>query len=82
LVPERYNIEIIRDENKNLKWDAGNYWNKTQPEQYKLIKGDKLRENRETELIISWKTGALSGNEPIQGQQGLQNNKIPKSKRQ
>lgn len=82
LVPERYNIEIIRDENKNLKWDAGNYWNKTQPEQYKLIKGDKLRENRETEMIISWKTGTLSGNEPIQGQQGLQNNKLPQSNRQ
>lgn len=82
LVPERYNIEIIRDENKNLKWDAGNYWNKTQPEQYKLVKGDKLRENRETEMIISWKTGALSGNEPIPGQQGLQNNKLPQSNRQ
>ena len=82
LVPDRYNIEIIRDENKNLTWDAGNYWEKKQPEQYKLIKGDKLRENRETELIISWKTGTISGNEPIQGQPGLQNNKIQQPNRQ
>lgn len=82
LVPDRYNIEIIRDENKNLIWDAGNYWKKKQPEQYKLIKGDKLRENRETELIISWKTGTISGIEPIQGQPGLQNNKIQQPNRQ
>ena len=81
LVPDRYNIEIIEDENKNGSWDEGDYWNKKQPEKYKLIKGDKIRENRESEIIISWMTGTISGIEPIQPQQGLQNSKIQQPKR-
>jgi len=32
IVPGKYKIRIIDDANKNGKWDSGNYWRKTQPE--------------------------------------------------
>lgn len=81
LVPDRYNIEIIKDDNNNGKWDAGDYSLKKQPERYKLMKGDKLRENRETEMAISWTSTTDPKNEPSKGQQGLESNKLKQQKR-
>ncbi|HMR88858.1 MAG TPA: Ig-like domain-containing protein [Saprospiraceae bacterium] len=73
LVPDKYNFEIIEDVNKNGKWDPGNYWQRTQPENIKTIKGDKLRENWESEVTISWKTGATVGSEPNKDESSLKN---------
>ena len=74
LVPDKYNIEIIRDINLNGKWDAGDYWKKSQPEPYKLIKGESIRENKETAIKVSWTSGLSSGNEPKQPSSGFQLN--------
>ena len=71
IVPDKYNVEIIRDINQNGKWDAGDYWAKRQPEPYKFIPGESIRENRETDIVISWVKGAAGGNEPKQQQQSL-----------
>jgi hypothetical protein len=76
LVPDRYDVEIIRDENRNGIWDAGDFWKKRQPEQYKRYKGEKLRENWEAEMNISALKGLLQGNEPIPPVQGLQTNPL------
>ena len=73
LVPDKYNFEIIEDTNNNGKWDPGSYWQKLQPENIKTIKGDKLRENWESELTISWKTGAILGSEPNKEKSSLKN---------
>lgn len=73
LVPDKYNFEIIEDTNNNGKWNPGNYWQKIQPENIKTIKGDKLRENWESELTISWKTGAALGSEPNKEESSLKN---------
>lgn len=74
LVPDRYNLEIFRDDNQNGKWDAADYWTRRQPEAYRLVKGDKIRENRESEMIYSWKNGPAGGNEPKEEKQGLKTN--------
>lgn len=55
LVPDRYNVEIIQDINNNGSWDPASYWTKTQPEPYRFIKGETVRENKETDINISWK---------------------------
>lgn len=73
LVPDKYNFEIIEDVNNNGKWDPGNYWKKIQPENIKTVKGDKLRENWESELTISWKTGTAQGSEPNKEESSLKN---------
>ena len=73
MVPDKYNFEIIEDVNKNGKLDPGNYWQKTQPENIKTIKGDKLRENWESEVTISWKTGAAVGSDPNKDESSLKN---------
>lgn len=77
LVPEKYNIEVIEDSNKNGIWDAGNYDTKQQPEKYVLSKGEKLRENRDSEMLIDFKAGLLPKIEPKAGSQGLQNSTNP-----
>ncbi|MGB4958853.1 MAG: hypothetical protein WBO36_05210, partial [Saprospiraceae bacterium] len=71
LLADRYNVEIIEDKNGNGKWDPGNYWTKTQPEAYQLTKGNKLRENWETEFEVKWSTAPIKNNEPISSPQGL-----------
>ena len=58
LVPDKYNVEIFRDVNNNGKWDPGSYWTKSQPEPYRFFKGETVRENKETDINISWKTNS------------------------
>ncbi|MBC7885779.1 MAG: Ig-like domain-containing protein [Saprospiraceae bacterium] len=82
LVPERYNLEIVEDINSNGKWDSGNLWLRQQPERIKLIKGDKLRENWESDFTVSWITGSMAGGEPNTGQSGLQNSTTQKPKKE
>lgn len=73
LLPEKYNIEIIEDTNRNGQWDAGNFETKTQPERYLLHKGEKLRENKDTEWPIAFK----DGQKPVtEKNQGLENNPL------
>ncbi|MEE9438474.1 MAG: Ig-like domain-containing protein [Saprospiraceae bacterium] len=49
-----YDVEIVEDRNKDRDWTTGNYWDKRQPEQRKLIKLDKLRESWDLETTIYW----------------------------
>lgn len=74
LVPDKYNIEIIQDENKNGIWDAGNYWQRKQPEPFRFVKGETIRENRETEIRISMLETITDPNELKQQQGGLKLN--------
>lgn len=76
LLPEKYNVEIIEDTNNNGNWDAGNFETKTQPERYLLHKGEKLRENKDTEWPIAFKDGQKPVVEPQKGSQGLENNPL------
>lgn len=57
LSPETYLLRLIIDLNKNGKWDAGNFLNKTEPEPiiyYRNIKGIK-----EIPLKANWQVGPL-----------------------
>ena len=51
--PGEYEIRILLDQNKNGKWDTGNYWTKKQPER-NLAVGKKLtiRPNWDNEFAI------------------------------
>ncbi|MBK9256117.1 MAG: Ig-like domain-containing protein [Saprospiraceae bacterium] len=69
LIPEKYNVEIIEDKNRNGKWDPGDYWKKFQPENIKVSESEKLRANWDTEMIIRW--GGSESNEPITPENGL-----------
>jgi hypothetical protein len=71
LTPDKYNVEIIRDTNGNGRWDPANYWKKSQAEPYFLFKGDKLRENWDSEMKVSLSARKESGVEPKAGQAGL-----------
>ena len=66
LIPDKYNIEIVEDKNRNGQWDPGDFTKKYQPEPYVLFKGEKLRENKDTEISISFKKEL----EPIVEQKG------------
>lgn len=49
--PGDYELRILFDENKNGKWDPGNFENKKQPEKvYSLIQSFSVRENFEKEV--------------------------------
>src|SRR5690606_35265496 len=54
LWPEPYTVEVIQDENKNGKWDPGNYWQKSQPEKMVLSTTEKLEINRLNEYTVKW----------------------------
>jgi hypothetical protein len=56
LLPLQYDFEIFEDLNKNGLWDPGNYDLKRQPEYYVRIMGGKIRENRDTDVEILWKS--------------------------
>ena len=77
LVPEKYNVEIIQDTNKNGKWDAADYDEKRQPEFYHYYKGERTRENRDTEIIISWGDVIRKAFEPKEKKEGLPNSSNP-----
>ena len=54
LKPSQYKLKIIYDENKNGKWDTGNYLKKLQPEKVIYYTGTiKVKSNWEQEL--EWK---------------------------
>jgi 5-hydroxyisourate hydrolase-like protein (transthyretin family) len=56
LTPGKYNIYVVIDENKNNKWDTGNYYKKLQPETIiKFSKPLEIRSNWELEesLVLS-----------------------------
>lgn len=54
VLPDAYKIEIIQDINKNGIWDSASYWNKTQAEKIKIFETEKIKENRDTDVIIEW----------------------------
>lgn len=53
--PKQYIVKLILDENRNGKWDPGNYMLKTQSELWKVFNIEKLRENWELEANVNWK---------------------------
>ncbi len=63
LLPLQYDVEIFEDNNGNGVWDPGHYDTKTQPEYYAKVVGGKIRENRDTEMVIKWRM-LISGDEP------------------
>ncbi len=71
LAPDKYQVEVVRDINQNGRWDAGNYWSKTQPEPYYLFKGDKLRENWDSEMKVSVSGDQKPADEPNRQSTGL-----------
>jgi hypothetical protein len=81
LVPDRYDVVIILDVNQNGVWDAGDYWKKRQPEPYRRYKCEKLRENWEAEMNISYTKGLIQGNEPNSPVQGLESNPLLQQQR-
>ena len=51
LLPGLYTLSAIKDENRNGKWDTGNYLQKIQPEQILYYKGEiKLRANWDLDI--------------------------------
>ncbi len=54
IAPSRYKVRILYDENKNKKWDTGNYLKKIQPEKvYYFENIIEAKANWEVELILS-----------------------------
>ena len=52
--PEKYNLKIIQDINKNGKWDGPNYDKRMQAELISISVIDDLRGNWDKDLIINW----------------------------
>jgi hypothetical protein len=51
--PGEYEIRILLDQNKNGKWDTGDYWTKKQPERNLAVgKTLTIRPNWENEFAI------------------------------
>jgi hypothetical protein len=81
LVPDRYDLNIIQDDDLNGKWDAADYWLHRQAEYFKDIKGEKTKENWQSLYTVSWKTGTIKGaNEPNSFPTSLKPNTSPKGK--
>ncbi len=54
LLPGLYTLSAIKDENRNGKWDTGNYLQKIQPEQILYYQGEiKLRANWDLDINYS-----------------------------
>ena len=53
LIPKAYSLEVIKDENKNGRWDPGNYDAKRQSEKSITKELEKLRENWDLEVNLS-----------------------------
>jgi len=54
LAASTYNIQLIKDENRDGKWTTGDYWKHRQPELLKKFELEKLRENWDLQATISW----------------------------
>ena len=56
LIPDKYTVRIIIDENKNFEWDTGNYLKKIQPEKVIYLTNElDLRANWELNESIEIK---------------------------
>ena len=54
IAPSRYKVRILYDENKNKKWDTGNYLKKIQPEKVYYFKNIiEAKANWEVEMSLS-----------------------------
>lgn len=54
LVPGNYQLQIIRDTNRNGRWNTGNYWTRKQPEQIiNYTGGVTIRANWDAEITLS-----------------------------
>lgn len=53
LIPKAYSLEVIKDENRNGRWDPGNYDAKRQSEKSITKELEKLRENWDLEVNLS-----------------------------
>lgn len=57
LPPSEYYIRVILDKNNNQKWDAGNFFSKTEPEPIIFFKSEKGVPT--TNLKANWEVGPL-----------------------
>lgn len=55
LYPDSYKMRIIKDSNKNGKWDTGNYENKSQPEQI-IYYNQEIATKSNWEIELNWDT--------------------------
>lgn len=69
LRPEAYDLELFMDENDNGIWDTGDYHRHIQPEYYLTEKTNRLQENRDNEVNISWKDAFIPVEKPKQTMQ-------------
>ncbi len=59
LIPGSYKLQFIRDENRNGKWDSGDYWKKKQPEKI-IIYNKEITVRPNWDLEIDAEVGAPS----------------------
>lgn len=53
LIAKKYNLEVVKDDNQNGKWDPGNYDTKQQSESTFTRELEELRENWDLEVNLS-----------------------------
>ncbi len=53
IIPDQYELRIIKDINRNGKWDTGNYLEKRQPESLVMTPLEKLKAGWGTEIEIN-----------------------------
>lgn len=54
LEPAQYKIKLLEDQNRNGKWDSGDYFKHRQPEPIYIRNLDPLRPNWDMDLTIDW----------------------------
>ena len=54
--PGEYKIRVFFDENNNEKWDAGNFYKKTQPEKV-IIYTDSVENTNKIAVRANWELG-------------------------
>lgn len=54
LLPGNYKLEVIADQNRNGRWDTGDYFKKLQPEKKMEIALEELRKDWDIETTIKW----------------------------
>jgi hypothetical protein len=54
LEPAQYKIKLLEDQNRNEKWDSGDYFKHRQPEPIYIRNLDPLRPNWDMDLTIDW----------------------------
>ncbi len=56
LLPAAYQVEIILDQNRNGRYDAGDYFKQQQVEKVQIFTPDALRPNWDLEASLQWKS--------------------------